>query len=353
MTAFAAAVLAWFDRHGRHDLPWQHPRDAYRVWLSEIMLQQTQVATVIPYFQRFMAKLPTLRNLAAADEDTVLALWSGLGYYRRARFLHRAAQLCVELHSGELPRDFDSLAALPGIGRSTAGAILAQAYGLRFPILDGNVKRVLTRYHGIAGHPGEREVEKQLWLRAGQHTPAERTADYTQAIMDLGATVCVRTRPLCNACPMRGDCVAFRENLTTQLPTPKPGKTIPTRSTIMLILRDREGRMLLRRRGAQGVWSGLWSLPEADEIDNAWREAQRHARIDDAQSLTPFVHVFSHYRLQIQPLLFDGAAPIHAIADNADLRWCTIADLPALGLPAPVRTLLMALPEATEEEKQS
>lgn len=348
MTAFATDLLKWFDRHGRHDLPWQHPRDAYRVWLSEIMLQQTQVATVIPYFQRFVTQLPTLRDLATADEDTVLALWSGLGYYRRARFLHRAAQLCVERHDGKMPRDFDALAALPGIGRSTAGAILAQAYGLRFPILDGNVKRVLTRFHGIVGHPGEREVEKQLWLHADTHTPAERTADYTQAIMDLGATVCVRTRPLCAVCPMRDACIAHRDNLTTQLPTPKPGKTIPTRSTVMLILRDGESRVLLQRRGPQGVWSGLWSLPEADDTDSAWREAQRNAQIDDAQALTPFMHVFSHYRLQIQPMLFEGAAPASAIADNPDQRWCAIADLPALGLPAPVRSLLMALPESTQ-----
>lgn len=347
MTAFAAALLAWFDRHGRHDLPWQRPRDAYRVWLSEIMLQQTQVVTVIPYFQRFVSQLPTLRDLAAADEDTVLALWSGLGYYRRARFLHRAAQACVEQHGGRLPRDFESLAALPGIGRSTAGAILAQAYGLRFPILDGNVKRVLARYHGIAGHPGEREVEKQLWQHADAHTPGERTADYTQAIMDLGATVCVRTRPLCAMCPMQSSCTAHRDNLTAQLPTPKPSKAIPTRNTTMLILRDADGRVLLQRRGPQGVWSGLWSLPEADGSDGAWREAQRHARIDDAQPLTPFMHVFSHYRLHIQPLLFDGATPAHAIADNDDLRWYTVSKLSALGLPAPVRSLLMALPEPT------
>nr|WP_255682988.1 A/G-specific adenine glycosylase [Dyella sp. 2HG41-7] len=340
-------MLDWFDRHGRHDLPWQHPRDAYRVWLSEIMLQQTQVATVIPYFQRFVSQLPTLRDLAAADEDTVLALWSGLGYYRRARFLHQAAKTCVAEHNGEMPRDFDALAALPGIGRSTAGAILAQAYGLRFPILDGNVKRVLTRFHGIAGHTSERDVEKQLWKHADAHTPATRTADYTQAIMDLGATVCVRTRPLCAMCPAQSDCVAHRDNLTAQLPTPKPSKTIPTRSTIMLILRDAESRVLLQRRGAQGVWSGLWSLPEAVDTDDAWREAQQHAQIDDAQPLPPFVHVFSHYRLQIQPLLFDSAAPVHAIADNANLRWCAIADLPALGLPAPVRSLLTALPEPT------
>ncbi|QAU23035.1 A/G-specific adenine glycosylase [Dyella sp. M7H15-1] len=345
MTSFANTLLAWFDDHGRHDLPWQHPRDAYRVWLSEIMLQQTQVATVIPYFQRFVTQLPTLRDLATADEDTVLALWSGLGYYRRARFLHKAAQLCVEQHNGDMPRDFAALMALPGIGRSTAGAILAQAYGLRLPILDGNVKRVLTRFHGIFGHPSERDVEKQLWQRADEHTPVGRTADYTQAIMDLGATLCVRTRPLCTECPARVDCVAVRDNLTAQLPTPKPGKAIPTRSTVMLIVRDREGRVMLQRRGLQGVWSGLWSLPEAEDSDSAWRQAQCNARIEDAQSLTPFVHVFSHYRLQIQPLLFDHAAPAHAIADNPSLRWCALNELPSLGLPAPVRTLLTTLPE--------
>jgi A/G-specific adenine glycosylase len=344
----AAPLLAWFDHHGRHDLPWQHAgpgnaRDAYRVWLSEIMLQQTQVATVIPYFQRFVETLPTLRDLAAADEDTVLALWSGLGYYRRARFLQRAAQECVARHGGELPRDFDALVALPGIGRSTAGAILAQAYGLRFPILDGNVKRVLTRYHGIHGHPGQGAVEKQLWQHADAHTPSQRVADYTQAIMDLGATVCVRSRPQCDACPLATDCVARRDGLTAQLPSPKPRKTIPERDTVMLVLRDARGKILLERRGPQGVWSGLWSLPEAGDNDAAWRIAQQHAVIDDAQALTPFVHVFSHYRLRIEPLLFDGATAHPAIADNPHLRWCGAGELASLGLPAPVRSLLQSL----------
>ena len=345
MNPFAAALLAWFDDHGRHDLPWQDTlddgrRDAYRVWLSEIMLQQTQVATVIGYFERFVAALPTLRELAAAPEDRVLALWAGLGYYRRARFLHRAAQLCVERHGGELPRDFDALAALPGIGRSTAGAILAQAHGLRFPILDGNVKRVLTRYHGIHGHPGESAVEKQLWLHADAHTPTARVADYTQAIMDLGATACTRTRPLCQACPLAVECVARRDNLVAQLPSPRPAKAAPTRETVMLILRDADGRVLLERRGAQGVWPGLWSLPEAADIDGAWRLVRQHARIDDAQALAPFTHVFSHYRLRVEPLLFEGATAVHGIADNPALRWCDAGELALLGLPAPVRKLL-------------
>ena len=347
-STLAPALLPWFDRHGRHDLPWQSvsaagSRDAYRVWLSEVMLQQTQVATVIPYFQRFTAALPSLHALAQAEEDQVLALWSGLGYYRRARFLHRAAQLCVERHAGELPREFDALAALPGIGRSTAGAILAQAHGLRFGILDGNVKRVLARYHGIEGHPGQSAVEKQLWERAEAHTPQVGVADYTQAIMDLGATVCVRSRPLCLACPLADGCVARREGRTAELPTPKPSKTLPTRGTTMLVLRDDRGRVLLERRGPQGVWSGLWSLPEAPDHEAAWRLAQSHARLDDARALTPFVHVFSHYRLAVDPLLFEGATAHPAIADNPQLRWYARDEWPNLGLPAPVRTLLDTL----------
>ena len=342
----SAHLLRWYDQHGRKDLPWQHPRDAYRVWLSEVMLQQTQVATVVGYFERFIKALPTLRDLANADEDTVLALWSGLGYYRRARFLHRAAQICVEQHGGELPQDFAALSALPGIGRSTAGAILAQAHGLRFAILDGNVKRVLTRYHGIHGHPGQSAVEKQLWMHAEVHTPTTRIADYTQAIMDLGATLCVRSRPRCESCPLVGECVAYRDNLTAQLPSRKPTKSIPTRATVMLILRDKHGRVLLERRGPQGVWSGLWSLPEATDPDGAWRIAQQHAHIDDAQALTPFTHIFSHYRLNIEPLLFDRAKAQRSIADNPQQRWCSADELSALGLPAPVRTLLLQINDA-------
>jgi A/G-specific adenine glycosylase len=341
--AVASQLLRWYDQNGRKDLPWQHPRDAYRVWLSEVMLQQTQVSTVIGYFDRFVRALPSLHALAEADEDTVLALWSGLGYYRRARFLHRAAQICVEKHRGELPRDFNQLNALPGIGRSTAGAILAQAHGLRFAILDGNVKRVLTRFHGIHGHPSQSAVEKQLWQRAEQHTPASRIADYTQAIMDLGATVCVRARPKCDHCPLADGCLAHRDNLTNELPSRKPTRTIPTRATVMLILRDSQGRVLLERRGPQGVWPGLWSLPEAGDTDAAWRVAQQHAQIDDAETLTPFRHVFSHYRLDIEPLLFDRATAEPRIADNPHLRWCGIDELAALGLPAPVRTMLLNL----------
>nr|WP_255494628.1 A/G-specific adenine glycosylase [Luteibacter sp. Sphag1AF] len=340
-------MLRWFDHHGRKDLPWQHPRDAYRVWLSEIMLQQTQVVTVIGYFQRFVERLPTLRDLAEADEDVVLALWSGLGYYRRARFLHQAAKLCVERHAGELPRDLDALMALPGIGRSTAGAILAQAWGLRFPILDGNVKRVLTRYHGVAGHPGESAIEKRLWVFADEHTPPTRSADYTQAIMDLGATVCVRTKPLCTLCPQATRCVAHRDGLTAVLPTAKPGKKSPTRTTAMLVMRDSEGRVLLERRGPQGVWSGLWSLPEATDAQDAAARAQQLARVDEASALPSFTHVFSHYKLDVSPILFDHASPLRAVGDSPDLRWCNAEAIKAMGLPAPVRTLLTQLLETS------
>jgi A/G-specific adenine glycosylase len=342
---FAELLLRWYDVHGRKDLPWQHPRSAYRVWLSEVMLQQTQVITVIGYFQRFLDRLPTLPALAAAHEDDVLALWAGLGYYRRARFLHAAAKQCVALHDGELPRDLDALCALPGIGRSTAGAILAQAYGLRFPILDGNVKRVLTRYHGIAEFPGETAVEKKLWALAEQHTPAERLADYTQAIMDLGATLCVRVRPLCPLCPLNATCVAFREHLTTVIPAAKPARAIPTRQTAMIVLRDTQRRILLEKRMGSGVWSGLWSLPEAIDIDHAGIAAAERATIGSTVELPRFVHVFSHYRLEVAPVLYDNATARPTIADNDTLRWCTATDAAALGLPAPVRTLLTPLLE--------
>jgi len=351
---FAARLLRWFDRHGRKDLPWQQAgpdgqRDAYRVWLSEVMLQQTQVATVIPYFNRFVEALPTLRELGEADEDTVLALWSGLGYYRRARFLHQAAQRCVADHGGELPRDIDALHALPGIGRSTAGAILAQAHGLRFPILDGNVKRVLARYHGVHGDTGQSSIEKKLWEHAETHTSAHRTADYTQAIMDLGATVCTRNRPRCSECPLRDECVALRDDLTEQLPTPKPGKRTPTRRTLMLVLRDTEGRVLLERRGPQGVWPGLWSLPEAASPELAWRTAGQLARLGDACALPPFTHVFSHYKLAAEPWLFDRVHPSTGVADQEGVCWLTPSQGMQLGLPAPIRTLLASLADSFPE----
>ncbi|HEX3894785.1 MAG TPA: A/G-specific adenine glycosylase [Rudaea sp.] len=338
---FAAELLRWFDIHGRRDLPWQSPRTPYRVWLSEIMLQQTQVATVVPYFLRFVEKFASTAELAAAPVDDVLASWSGLGYYSRARNLHKAATICVEQHHADLPKTFDRLAALPGIGRSTAGAILAQAHGMKFPILDGNVKRVLARFHGVRGWSGSTAAQNQLWKFAESHTPDSRMADYTQAIMDLGATVCTRTKPRCTECPLSDDCIALHDGLTATLPESKPRRALPTRTTMMLILRDASGRLLLERRPPVGVWAELWSLPEADDIESAKLGAAFVHAHDDIvfRHLQPFTHTFSHYRLDVTPLAFDVCFKAH-IADDSNRRWVSPTEAAQLGLPAPVRKLI-------------
>lgn len=346
MDDFASRLLRWFHLHGRHDLPWQHPRLPYRVWLSEVMLQQTQVRTVLPYFSRFVDKLPNIQSLAAASEDDVLALWSGLGYYSRARNLHRAAKICVDQHDAALPNNFDALLALPGIGRSTAGAILAQAFEQPIAILDANVKRVLARWHGIAGSTTATNVQRELWFHAETHTPQSYVADYTQAIMDLGAAVCIRRRPRCEACPVSSGCVALRDGLTTTLPTVKPARQVPQRSTVMMILRDAQGRLLIERRGPAGVWAGLWSLPEAAD-ENAARTqiARTHAIATsdvEFRALPAFIHGFTHFRLAVTPLesqLRDTAR----IADDANQRWLYPAQATELGLPAPVRKLIAQL----------
>ncbi len=343
---FAATLLAWFDIHGRHDLPWQHPRTPYRVWLSEIMLQQTRVGVVAPYFERFVAALPDLPTLAAAPLDDVLALWSGLGYYARARNLHAAAKRCVEHHDGGLPRDLEGLIALPGIGRSTAGAILAQAWGERAPILDGNVKRVLARVHGIAGWPGLPAIEKKMWAIAESQLPATRLADYTQAQMDFGATLCTRFDPACALCPLQHDCSARRDGRGAELPTPKPGKPLPERHALMLWLEDADGRVLLQRRPPAGIWASLWSLPEHADHDGArhWFDAHVRGNYDHAEALAAIAHGFTHYRLQIQPQRWRGVEAASAagdrVGDNPDLRWVARDELASLGIPAPIRKLL-------------
>ena len=345
----AGPLLAWFDRHGRHDLPWQHPRTPYRVWLSEVMLQQTQVQVVLPYFARFVEALPDLPALASAPLDRVLALWSGLGYYTRARNLHAAARRCMELHGGELPRDPAALLALPGIGRSTAGAILAQAWGDRHAILDGNVRRVLARVHGIDGWPGAPAVEKRLWALAEAQLPHARLADYTQAQMDFGATLCTRHDPACDRCPLRGGCIAWLTGRVQELPTPKPGKPLPRRSAVVLLLRDPGGRLLLQRRPATGVWASLWSLPQADDVAAArdWFARNVHGEFDAGCPLPAIDHAFTHYRLQLQPLHWDAVAARGAVADNDDLRWVDAAGFGELGIPAPVRRLLQRTIEET------
>ncbi|MGA8278866.1 MAG: A/G-specific adenine glycosylase [Rhodanobacteraceae bacterium] len=342
MKSFATRLLAWFDLHGRTDLPWQHPRTPYRVWLSEVMLQQTQVQTAIPYFRRFVEALPAIESLAAAPTDDVLALWSGLGYYNRARNLQRAAQICIARHAGELPSTFTDLVALPGIGRSTAGAILAQAFGQRRAILDGNVRRVLARWRGIRGITSTTAVQRRLWQYADQLTPWTRVADYTQAIMDLGAGVCTHSQPRCDACPLNRDCVARREGSTAELPQTRSPKARPTRRTAMLIVQDEAGRVLLERRPPIGVWAQLWSLPESAEASSALSSlSDRHGlRAQAAGELPQFVHTFSHYHLEVAPLLFKTVRVPSTIGEAIDCGWFARDELEAIGLPSPVRKLL-------------
>jgi A/G-specific adenine glycosylase len=342
---FAGKLLAWHAREGRHDLPWQHPRSAYRVWLSEIMLQQTQVRTVIPYFENFLIRFPDMRDLAEASEQEVMQAWAGLGYYSRARNLHKTAHICMQQHGGELPRDFDALTALPGIGRSTAGAILSQAHGGRFAIVDANVKRVLTRFFAITGDAASTAVGKQLWALAESLLPESRMADYSQAIMDLGATVCSRSKPACTRCPLAEHCRALQTDSVTHFPQRKIAKKIPQREKFMLILLNSSGEILLERRPDKGIWGGLHSLPEADDADTASRLAAKLANHGQApQALAPVAHVFSHFRLTIRPLLFSACTPKTQIADNDTKVWVARVELPQYGLPAPIKKILMSLP---------
>jgi len=342
-SSFAQRLIDWQRRHGRHDLPWQRTEDPYRVWLSEIMLQQTQVATVIPYYERFLARLPTLAALAAAPQEDVMALWSGLGYYARARNLHACAQAILSKHGGEFPRDPATLARLPGIGRSTANAIAAFCFGARAPILDGNVKRLLCRHRGIDGFPGCTAVESRLWQDAAALLPRRDVAAYLQAQMDLGATVCTRGRPRCDACPVSEDCIACRAGRTSELPTPKPRKTLPERATTLLVLRAGES-VLLEKRPPAGVWGGLLSLPELPaDADPAAYCAQRFgARVLAVSPGSTFSHAFTHFRLRIRPLVCAVARPPRAT--ETGLCWADRARLGHAPLPAPIRRILSAIP---------
>ena len=351
MDEFASAVLDWFDRHGRKHLPWQQQPTPYRVWVSEIMLQQTQVATVIPYYERFMARYPDVAALADAPLDSVLDLWTGLGYYARARNLHKAAGIVMAEHGGVVPREQRALEALPGIGRSTAGAIRALACGHFAVILDGNVKRVLARYHAIDGWPGKAAVADRLWTLAEAHTPTERVADYTQAMMDLGATVCTRSQPRCAACPLAEDCQARAAGRQADFPGRRPRKALPERHTRMLLLRDAEGQVLLEQRPPTGIWGGLWSLPECPpEADlHAWSREILGVELDAVCDGAPLSHTFTHFRLHIQPVhaRLRDTANAHGtgggIMEAAARVWYNTR-LPAdLGLPAPVKSLLADL----------
>jgi len=347
-SAIAPLLLAWHRSAGRHDLPWQQDPSPYRVWVSEIMLQQTQVAAVIPYYERFMARFPDVQALAAAPLDEVLHLWSGLGYYARARNLQRAAiRVCAE-HGGELPRTFAALADLPGIGRSTAGAILALACGERFPILDGNARRVLARYFGVAGGTADAASLKKLWRLAEEQTPAAAVAAYTQGIMDLGATVCVRRRPLCPQCPLHHDCSAYRSGRQHEIPAPRRGGARRRRNVYMVIALQEGGEVLLERRPDSGVWGGLWCLPEFSTASaaGAFIRDSLHATNGPLRSLAPLEHGFTHFDLSITPILVRCAPTAVQVGEGTTL-WYNIR-LPArVGLPAPITTLLAGLAQAS------
>ena len=342
MSALASRLLAWFDAHGRHDFPWQRDRTPYSVWVSEILLQQTQAATVIPFYERFMQRFPTVAALAAAPLDDVLAHWAGLGYYARARNLWRAARIVMEEHGGEVPTTFDALHALPGIGRSTAGAILAQAHGQRWPILDGNVKRVLARYHAVAGWPGLPAVANELWRHAETHTPHERVADYTQAIMDLGATLCARSRPACTVCPLASDCASCRAGTQALYPAPRPRRERTQRQVAVLVVRAPDGRVLLERRPASGIWGGLYSLPElpAEDSPREWCARMLGAAVAAERALATIEHAFSHFDLDLNPRLLELAVSPSTIMDRDDWHWCRPGAKLEVGVPAPVAALL-------------
>jgi len=352
-SGFGARVLAWYTAAGRHDLPWQRERTAYRVWVSEVMLQQTQVATVAPYFARFVERFPDVQTLADSPLDVVLHNWSGLGYYARARNLHRAAVIIRDEYAGEFPRDFDSVVELPGVGRSTAGAILALAFDERHPILDGNVKRVLARWGAVEGFPGSTRVAKALWALSESVTPPDRAADFTQAIMDLGATLCTRANPACDRCPVEDDCIARQQDRIADFPGVRPTRSRPQREVVWLVLRRQES-VLLEQRPAAGIWGGLWGFPEFASL------AQAERALEDLRGSAPalgevaiaatIMHAFSHFDLAITPLFADLDLAGARVREGPAQTWYNSRAPAELGLAAPVATLLRTLAEAPDDE---
>ena len=348
--SFSARVVAWFEQYGRKSLPWQVEPTPYRVWVSEIMLQQTQVATVIPFFRRFLARFPEVADLADAALDDVLHLWSGLGYYARARNLHRAAQVIRDQHGGRFPQEFDALMSLPGVGRSTAGAILSLALDQRHAILDGNVKRVLARCFAVSGWPGKTGVQRQLWTISEQLTPETRVRCYNQAMMDLGAGVCTRSQPRCGACPLAAACLARAQGNPTAYPASRPKRAVPVRSVRMLVIRNAGGEVLLEQRPPSGVWGGLWGFPETD-LDSdvaAWCEQHLGARLRTSTCLAQRRHTFSHFHLDIHPteiLLQPGG---WSVMDGDRRVWYNPAQPDARGLAAPVSRLIAELQQQGE-----
>ncbi|QDC45155.1 A/G-specific adenine glycosylase [Methylophilus medardicus] len=345
MSVFAEKLIAWQQAHGRHDLPWQQTRDPYAVWVSEIMLQQTQVSAVIAYYQRFMQRFPTIASLAQVEQDDVMQYWSGLGYYSRARNLHHAARAIMHHHGGVFPTDFDTIQSLKGIGRSTAAAISVFAFDQRQTILDGNVKRVLARLYAIEGWPGLPEVEKKLWQLAEQLLPKQQLPAYVQGLMDFGATLCTRSKPRCHACPMQSQCLAYQQQKVALLPTAKPRKALPEKQVTLLMIVD-AGEILLERRPNHGIWGGLWSLPELSPSQIAVPYIQQTFGLEtEALEVMPVLwHSFTHFKLEITP------QPLQLIARRPSLpphmQWLTLSDAIAAALPTPVRTLIKALQSA-------
>jgi len=342
LSDFGERLLAWFDQHGRKDLPWQIRPTPYRVWVSEIMLQQTQVATVIPYFLRFMERFPDVASLARAPLDDVLHLWSGLGYYARARHLHAAAREICAHHASNFPQKLEDLIALPGIGRSTAGAIVALTHQGRAPILDGNVKRVLTRVFAIEGWTGASALQRELWSLAEALTPEHRVADYTQAIMDLGATVCARANPACSQCPLNSACAARQQGRVDDFPARKPRTALPTCDATLVIMCDPTGAVLLERRPPSGIWGGLWSLPECppEQAPEAWCQTHYAFAAERSETLPRMRHSFTHYHLNIHPLRLHGCMRSDQAMEAAGRVWYKGSTATPLGMPAPVKKLV-------------
>ena len=341
MSGFARKLIRWQRRHGRHDLPWQDTLDPYRIWLSEVMLQQTRVDAVIPYYERFLGRFPDVRALARAPEGEVLRVWSGLGYYARARNLHAASRLIVQVHGGRFPRSPEALAALPGVGRSTAAAIAVFAFGGRAAILDGNVRRVLARCFGIEGFPGSPAIARRLWSLAESLLPVRSIRGYTQGLMDLGAAVCVRTRPRCEICPLAAECVAARQGRVDRIPAPRPKRAVPVRNARWLLLVHR-GRVLMEHRPSSGLWGGLWTFPQAGRCDARSIRRSLGCEIASMRRLPLLEHGFTHFRLRVRPFLFEvrDAAPN---SRSSERHWLGISEAARSAVPAPVKKLLLEL----------
>ncbi|PKG57053.1 A/G-specific adenine glycosylase [Shewanella sp. Choline-02u-19] len=348
---FSDRIISWYDVHGRKQLPWQQSKTPYKVWISEIMLQQTQVATVIPYFEKFIARFPNIDTLASADQDEVLHHWTGLGYYARARNLHKAAQQIVEQHQGIFPVDFDDVLALPGIGRSTAGAVLSLSLGLNHPILDGNVKRVLARHGKIEGWPGKKPVEDKLWLLTQQLTPNVEIQKYNQAMMDIGATVCTRSKPNCPACPVAIDCQAQLSGRQLEYPGKKPKKVIPVKAAWLLVL-EQQNNVHLQKRPPSGIWGGLWCFAQFSTKDELDEHLSNQAYdISHREDLVGFRHTFSHFHLDIQPVLVS----INKISDNQIMEqdssvWYNLPHPPKVGLASATERILASLGSVLNKE---